>query len=131
MPKCLVLITLFVVGWANFLCTHATQTPDNPAAWKKIHLDFQRIDANGLAGRPDGKVAVNYEFCIPAGKQYWKTVHSIDSTTVLQKASKGRVGCTETQWLVIGNTHQPNHLKVLYDLAKQPFISRIEETYWE
>ncbi len=131
MPKWFVLITLFVVGGTNFLCTRATQKPDNPAAWKKIRLDFKRIDADGLAGRPDGKVAVHYEFCIPADKKHWKTVHAIDTTTILQKGSKGRVGCTATQWLVIGNTHQPNHLKVLYDLARQPFINRIEETQWE
>lgn len=104
---------------------------EDPAAWKKIKLDFRSLDAEGLSGKPGGKVALNYEFCIPAEAGMWKQVRKIDSSATLQKGAKGRIGCSEQQWLVIGSTHQKNYQRVLFELASLPYVERIEQTFWE
>ncbi len=111
-------------------CHHRLQTVEDPAVWKKIHLDFKKLDAEGLSGPPGGKVAANYEFCIPAEEKYWREVKKIDST-LTKNGGKGRIGCREGQWLVIGSTRQERYQRVLYDLAARPYVERIEETFWE
>jgi len=58
-------------------------------------------------------------------------VRKIDPSATVQKGSKGRIGCNEQQWLVIGSTHQKNYQRVLYELASLPYVDRIEQTYWE
>lgn len=99
--------------------------------WKKVKLDFSKLDAEGLAGdAPDGKVAMNYEFCIPAEGKRWREVKKIDPTAQ-KNGGRGRVGCSEMEWLIIGSTHQKNYMRVLHDLAALPFVNKIEETFWE
>jgi len=120
------LLVLMVVLYA----CKTQMPPENPDAWKKIKLDFKQINAEGLAGPSKGKVAVNYEFCIPADEKHWRQVRKIDHT-VQKNAGKGRVSCKDTQWLVIGNTHQKNYQRVLFQLASLPYVERIEPVYWE
>lgn len=115
---------------SGLACQRGNKPADDPAAWKKIHLDFKKLDADGLAGPPTGKVAVNYEFCIPNEPKYWKQVQKIDSTAA-KNGGKGRIGCRENQWLVIGSTHQSRYQRVLFELASLPYVERIEETFWE
>ena len=103
---------------------------ENPDIWKKIRLDFRNLDADGLSGKPDGKVAVNYEFCIPNDPKKWKQVRRVDPSAVRQ-GGRGRVGCTENQWLIVGSTHQKNYQRILYELASLPYVERIEQTFWE
>lgn len=113
------------------LCACRSPKPaENPSAWKKIELNFKKIDTEGLRGGAKGKVAVDYEFCIPADPKAWKKVRSIDPSAK-QVKGRGRVGCKENQWLVIGNTHQENYQRVLYELASLPYVARIVETVWE
>ncbi len=104
--------------------------PENPDAWKKIKLDFKQLDADGLMGPANGKVAQNYEFCIPADEKHWKQVRKIDKSAQ-KNGGKGRVGCKENQWLVIGSTNQKNYQRVLFQLASLPFVERIEPVFWE
>lgn len=113
-------------------CTCKTQSvPENPAAWQKIKLDFRSLDQEGLSGPSNGKVAVQYEFCIPAEAKKWKAVRRIDPSAVRYPDSKGRVGCGEQQWLVIGSTHQKNYQRILYELASLPYVEHIQQTFWE
>lgn len=112
---------------AIFTACGASPNRNDPAPWAKIHLNFREIDANGLKNG----VAVNYEFCVPAEEKFYKTVQKIDPTLQLMKGSKGRVGCSEKEWLLVGSTKQKNYRTVLYDLAALPYITRIEETFWE
>jgi hypothetical protein len=112
-----------------YACT-SPKLPENPDAWKKIKLDFKQIDADGLSGPTNGKVAVNYEFCIPPGDKYWREVRKIDSSA-RKNAGKGRVGCTEKQSLVIGSTNQKNYQRILFQLASLPYVAQIQQTYWE
>ncbi|MBC7776538.1 MAG: hypothetical protein H7246_13980 [Phycisphaerae bacterium] len=103
---------------------------EKPDAWKKIKLDFKRLDAEGLTGPPKGKVAVNYEFCIPAEPKRWRQVQKIDPTAQ-KNEGKGRAGCKESQWLVIGSTNQKNYQRVLFQLASLPYVARITQVVWE
>jgi hypothetical protein len=107
------------------------QKPEDASVWNKVAVNLSRLDENGLAGPANGKVAVNYEFCIPAEDKYWKAVSKIDTTARKMAGSPGRIGCDKQSWLVVGSTHQPLHKRVLYDLASLPYITRIQETYWE
>jgi hypothetical protein len=108
----------------------ACRAADNPAAWQKVRFQFDQLDKNGLYGPPDGKVGLNYEFCIPAGARYWRTVQRID-TTARPYEGRGRIGCQPGQQLVVGTTNQPNYKRTLYRLANLPFVARIEQTVWE
>ncbi len=131
MVKSVLLAGVFLsILLASLACHRRAQPTEDPKVWKKIHLDFKHLDADGLAGPPSGKVAVNYEFCIPASEKNWKEVQKIDSSARKQ-SGKGRVACRDDQWLVIGSTHQPRYQRVLYELAALPYVERIEETLWE
>lgn len=112
------------------LACKAGKPPENPEAWKKIKLDFKQLDTEGLTGPAKGKVAMNYEFCIPATPKAWKQVQKIDPSAQ-KNAGKGRVNCKDGQWLVIGSTHQKNYQRVLFQLASLPYVERIEPVYWE
>lgn len=127
-------ITALLLAFSAALaCTHRSQPApaDDPAVWSKIKIDFKNLDAEGLSGLASGKVAVHYEFCIPADEKHWKTVQAIDPTAQKHPGSSGRAGCGGSTWLVIGSTHQKNYRRVLYDLAALTFVARIEETFWE
>lgn len=122
-------VRLFVLITVLYAC-HPQKPPENPDAWKKIKLDFKQLDAEGLAGPLKGKVAINYEFCIPAENKHWRQVQKIDPTAK-KNTGKGRAGCKETQWLVIGSTNQKDYQRVLFRLASLPYVEGIEQVYWE
>jgi hypothetical protein len=103
---------------------------EDPAVWSKVNFDVAKLDSTGLAGPPGGKVLLNYEFCIPAEERYWRQVSRIDSTAT-RGQGRGRIACTDRQWLVIGSTQQPRWRQVLYRLAELDYVKRIEEVFWE
>lgn len=131
MTKYLSFTFLFLPAVFFFVACNRKTPPEDPAIWKKIKIDFSKIDENGLAGPPSGKVAVNYEFCIPAAEKYWSEVKKTDKTLELQKGSKGRIGCGQDTWLIIGSTHQANYRRVLYELASLGYVQQIQETFFE
>ena len=97
----------------------------------KIKFDLEQLDENGLLGPPDGKRALSYEFCIPLKEEYAAEVQSIDSTvTILQHAS-GRIGCSDNEYLCLGNTHQKNYQEVLFKLSRLEYVKKIEESFFE
>ncbi|MCC6410133.1 MAG: hypothetical protein IT270_00655 [Saprospiraceae bacterium] len=107
------------------------QMPEDASVWNKVSVNLSRLDENGLAGPSNGKVAVNYEFCIPANDKHWKAVQRIDTTAQKMAGSPGRIGCDKQSWLIVGSTHQPNYKRVLYDLASLTYVAKIQETFWE
>lgn len=125
------LILLLWIIFLIFPACHRKSQPEDPGVWKKINLNFKNIDPDGLTGPSGGKVAVNYEFCLPPGENYWKKVQQIDKTAQKHTSSGGRIGCSKNHWLIVGSTHQPNYLRVLYELASLPYIEKIQETHWE
>ena len=108
-------------------CTCLTK----PDPMHKVELDLARLDADGLRGPPDGKVAVSYEFCIPNTAECRAEVKDIDRTVQLMAGSRGRIGCRDGQCLCIGATHQANYRRVLRRLAGLPYIDRIVECHFE
>lgn len=124
--------------WAGLglvgLLTLACQPPidsDQPMALNKITFDLEQIDENGLYGPPDGKRSLDYEFCVPGEPALLETVQAIDPSLTLYPESPGRMGCTADQVLAIGNTHQPNAVPILMELANLDFIERIDRVDWE
>jgi len=102
-----------------------------PTVSPKINFDTSAINSEGLQGLPGGQVSVSYEFCIPGTPQTMAEVQRIDPTAQCTMGSRGRIGCTPTQALCIGNTHQADWAKVLNDLAALPTIERIDRSYFE
>ena len=97
----------------------------------KIHLDLAGVNQDGLYGPPNGLRALSYEFCIPARPDRADDVRAIDRTVQVYHASRGRIGCTNAQYLCIGSTHQPGFRAVLNRLAQLDYITRIEPNYAE
>lgn len=97
----------------------------------KIRFDTTRLDADGLVGPVDGKRSVSYEFCIPDTTAARAEVQTIDPTARFMPGSPGRSGCARDQALVIGETHQANHLQVLNRLAALPYVTSIQESFFE
>ncbi|HJW28885.1 MAG TPA: hypothetical protein VJ508_06495 [Saprospiraceae bacterium] len=103
----------------------------SPIAYKnlrKIELDTTHIDAHGLNY---GEAPVDYEFCIPALATSEKRILSIEPKTRILKLSKGRVGCSDRQWLCIVTTHDDQWRKKLYSIASLSYVNRIIATYYE
>lgn len=94
----------------------------------KIKFDYSSIDDNGLR---NGKVAVDYEFCIPADAAILDQVIKIDQGVRVMKSSKGRIGCTDQQWLCINSTHSAGWKTKLFEIASLSYVERIEETFYE
>lgn len=94
----------------------------------KINFDYSNIDDRGFR---NGIAPVDYEFCIPAKDMDLKKVKQIEPDVKVMKSSRGRVGCTDEQWLCIVNTWDDAWKKKLEQIATLPFVQRIEETFYE
>ena len=94
----------------------------------KIKFDYTKIDDNGLR---NGEVAVDYEFCIPANESIVQEVRAIAPDMRVMKNSKGRIGCTSQQWLIVNTTHSPEWKKQLYAIAYLDYVDQIIETFYE
>ena len=97
----------------------------------KVQFDFGRLDQDGLYGVSDGKRALSYEFCIPASLELAQQVMDIDPSVIIYKDSKGRVGCTDQQYLAMGDTFQKEYLVTLQQLVNLNDITRIIEVHFE
>ncbi|MCL7975845.1 MAG: hypothetical protein M8863_00910 [marine benthic group bacterium] len=96
-----------------------------------ITFDLEPISEDGLTGPPDGLRSVSYEFCIPADSASAAEVLAIDPSLKLHSGSPGRIGCSDTQTLCIGSTHQPEWRSILERLSALDYVTRIDQTFWE
>ena len=55
----------------------------------------------------------------------------IDPSVQVYAGSPGRIGCTDDQYLCIGDTHQPDFQEVLLNVAELEYVSRIEPSFGE
>ncbi len=107
-------------------------SPSEPAAaLTVIGFDLCDLDAEGLIGPADGKRALDYEFCIPAGEGFAEEVREIDPSLRFHAEAPGRIGCGADQVLVLGDTHRPDFAFVLQRLAELPYVERIEQAHFE
>jgi len=96
-----------------------------------IRFDLDKLNSEGLFGPEDGLRALSYEFCIPATEAHVKEVQAIDATTAIQQTSPGRIGCAESEYLVIGSTYQTDFREVLDRLPSLSSAHRIDEAFFE
>lgn len=96
----------------------------------KIGFALGGLDAEGLYGPPDGRRALHYEFCIPDRDDATERVRTIDASVRTHRA-RGRIGCAAGQLLCLGSTHQPGYRDVLLSLAALPWVSRVEQAFFE
>jgi hypothetical protein len=122
---CGALLVLFLAA-----CSQPKNKP-NIEALDKIHFDLNILNEQGLYGASDGLQALSYEFCIPAEEKYAAEVQSIDSTVKISFDSPGRIGCSEKEYLCIGNTYQKNCREILIKLAGLEYIEKIDQGFFE
>jgi len=122
---------LLVASLALFASCAAPESAVKPDARPKIEVDLSRLDADGLRGPADGKVAVSYEFRIPNTEACKAQVKAIDSTVQFMPGSRGRIGAGKGECLCIGSTHQRRFREVLHALAELPYVDRIIECHFE
>ncbi|MGC8712936.1 MAG: hypothetical protein ACP5RH_11140 [Leptodesmis sp.] len=96
----------------------------------KITFDLSQISPDGLIGPPDGQRSLSYEFCIPATENHLNEVRSINPAIQISR-SPGRTGCTQNQYLCIGETHTPQWREVLIAIAKLDYVQRIDQFFGE
>ena len=126
MRKFIIILILIPVFTWLFSCSSSKDQNS------KINFNLSEFTDDGLRERPKGEFsAINYEFCIPASEETLKEVQAIDSTAGVMKGSKGRSGCTDKEWLVIGSSRQPGFKTVITKLASLKYIRKINETFWE
>lgn len=99
----------------------------------KINIDLSEYKDDGEHILPNNEFGgyIHYEFCIPATEEALNEVQSIDSTAGALKKSKGRSGCSDQEWLVIGSSRQKNFKQVLLKLSWLSYIRKISQTFWE
>lgn len=122
---------LLIICIAFFITCARRTVGEDPKVWQKIKIDFHLLDKDGLSGPPDGKTALNFEFCIPKDEKKWRELQKISPDLQKQIGGRGRIGCQADQWLIIGSTHQPQYKRILYELASLPYVARIEPVFWE
>lgn len=101
---------------------------DSIEAVKKISFDISQIDEKGMFGPEDGRRSIAYEFCIPYNEQKRKEVHLIDKSVKFFHGSSGRAGCSNSEYLCIGEGNPP---RILIELAKLGYVKKIYPFYGE
>ena len=116
---------LLIFSAICFLQCHKGVTQDDI---NKIEFNYSAIDNTGL--KHEG-VNVDYEFCIPAKDSYAKKVLHIEPRAQIMQKSKGRSGCSDSEWLCVISNHDDAWKKKLFAIAALPFVERIKETFYE
>jgi len=102
-----------------------------PEILRKIGFDLDGLDVDGLAGGPDGKVSVSYEFRIPDTPANRAAVKAIDPEIGISAGPRGRVDAGPGFALCLGSTHQPRHREIILALARLPFVEHIQPCVFE
>lgn len=121
---------MFSSALLALMACHTSKVQPTPEQLQKIRFNLSELDEEGLLGPEGGKVALDYEFCIPRREEYRKEVENIDPSLKVQEAP-GRIGCGREEYLCLGNTHQENFKEILYRLAQLEYVDRIEQAFFE
>ncbi len=106
-------------------------TPGEACQPAKITFDLDAVGADDLTGPPNGQTVVDYEFCIPYADETLSEVMAIDPHVVCIHGPSGRIGCTDREYLCIGDTARPDFRRVLCRLSLLDYVNRIDQTFWE
>ena len=123
-------IVILTGGWWLWLTVfnHGESQAGRPS---KITFDVKDLDQNGYIMTLNIKAAIDYEFCVPYSNQSLQQVYQIDPTIVCQHGPSGRIGCTNDEYLCIGNTAEKDAQSILCRLSLLDMIERIDQTFWE
>ena len=92
---------------------------------------MSQISSEGLIGPPNGLRSLSYEFCIPQTQAAIRDLRLIDPTIQYYRQSPGRIGCDETEYLCIGETHNPRWKEILEAIANLPYVEKIQQSFAE
>ncbi len=95
---------------------------------RKIDFDYSTINQKGMM---DSAVAVDYEFCIPRDDAKIAEVKAIEPNVNMPRMAKGRIGCSDEEYLCIVTTKGTDWKEKLYAIASLPYVKRIIQTYYE
>jgi len=123
----IMLVGLVLAGCHAAPENHTGQSPQET----KIKFSLDDIRPDGLRGPTDGLVAVSYEFCVPVSDQVYQEILRIDPDLKIHSDSPGRIGCEDSQALIIGETHRPDWREVLQELSTLTYITEIRECFFE
>lgn len=122
-----ILLVLIICSLAVYSCGGSKKDVSS-----KITFALSEFTEDGLREKPKGEFnAISYEFCIPADEEKLKEVRDIDTTVGVYKDSKGRSGCSDKEWLCIGNSRRAGFKSVILKLASLSYVRKINETFWE
>ena len=121
--------TVLIMALA-FACGSCIAVNTSADDWRKVEFDLNQLDADGLRGPADGKVAVSYEFAIPNTEESKAEVRAIDAKVQFIPGARGRIGAKPGECLCIGTTDR-NYRTTLARLAALPYITRIIECHFE
>ena len=94
----------------------------------KIDFDLTNVSDEGMI---DGITALDYEFCIPKDETKVNEVKAIIPDVNMPRMAKGRIRCSEDEWLCIVSSSGPDWKKDLYAIASLPYVKKIVATYYE
>ena len=124
-------IVMVVVSCSSSLQASSIVKPEFIANTDKIEFDITKLNQQGLYGPADGLRSLSYEFCIPAEEHFVSTILIIDPEIKIYPQSPGRIGCTQAEYLCMGDTYNKPYQKNFNDLAKLSFIKRIIQSVFE
>jgi hypothetical protein len=105
---------------------------DSKCEPEKIGFNLEEIDANGMITLPkEGKTFLNYEFCIPRENQYLKEIQGINQNIKCHRGPRGRIGCTDEEYLCVGSANLKNFKNTLCNLSRRTFIKHIDRAFYE
>lgn len=99
-----------------------------PEILQKIGFDLNKFDNEGMLATSDGKRAIIYEYCIPRAQQAVSVISTIDFSAEVKPDTSGKINCSAQEVLVQGNSHQDNFKALIVQLARLPFVKRIEQS---
>lgn len=112
-------------------CRAFAEPGDNWPEAAKIRFPLDAIRPDGLRGPPDGLTSLAYEFCVPADAGVYRELLQIDPGLSIQPAASGRIGCLDSQSLVIGDTGQSGWKDTLETLSRLDYVEEIRECHFE
>ncbi len=95
---------------------------------QKIEFDYGAVDEKGLI---NGEVALDYEFCIPKDDVKVQEIKSIVPDVLMPRMAKGRIKCSDQEWLCIVTTNDSTWKEKLYRIASLKYVKRILPTDYE
>ncbi|MDQ3017991.1 MAG: hypothetical protein M3R25_14865 [Bacteroidota bacterium] len=121
------ILTIAIICLASMSASKCKDQPSKEMM-NKIEFDYSSVDEKGLL---NGTVALDYEFCIPKDEAKVNEIKSIVPNVTMPRMAKGRIKCSEEEWLCIVSTNDASWKEQLYKIASLKYVKKIVPTYYE